>query len=271
MEGNDDVLISHCIGRTWHPPPPACVSVSLVDCPKKAQQDCIFINIALQFQAALPIALECPVDQNGIKGTITMWQMSNSTPTLIHGYVSTAGVDKERTVLLETFELSRNACIATTENITSAMPDAMPLGENQLEVRFNSTRLLAFKKAQIRLAMIFIDVPKNLTATVVTVHQGKAALVMRLPLPLPSASAGWSFDDAEENCGGNQREPIQAVEDGNGVRTKDEEFPASEDDAEEIATHMEDETVLPESRETKLEQESNYNTGNYPGQDYRTY
>jgi hypothetical protein len=163
------------------------------------------------FQAALPIRLDCTVAQNGLEGNIFMWQESNSTPTFIYGLLNTTAVDRTKSVLSESIPLSRSTCTVSEDmNITMPPIAATPaedLEADLLEIRFNNTDLAAYKKTNLRVNMIFIDVPHNKVASLVSVTQGDLTLVMKTPLP-----TDWTVTDGDGDSEGLIEGNIEATE-----------------------------------------------------------
>ena len=130
-----------------------------------------------------------------------MWQQENSTPAYIYGLLNTTNVDKTKVLLSESIILSRSTCSVSTDlNITMPPREATPaedLEVNLLEVRFNSTALLAYKKAILRVNMVFVDIAHNMVASLVSVTQGETTLVMKTPIP----NFEWTMTDGDSNTG----------------------------------------------------------------------
>ncbi|CAL8102131.1 unnamed protein product [Orchesella dallaii] len=168
LEGESNLVVSKCENGEWNPLPPACNS--------------------------LPLRIDCPVNNQSLTGNVTMWQQNSDAPTYIYGNINYSSAMKPQGHLMEHVVISKRTCNVShtisqdIAQLYSETPD-INLGHKFLNIKFNSTKLKAFRKAEVFMNIIFVD--KNTTATLVSVHQSNMTLVMAGSHPSLNSTWNW--------------------------------------------------------------------------------
>ncbi|ODN01837.1 CUB and sushi domain-containing protein 1 [Orchesella cincta] len=185
LEGDSNLVVSKCENGQWNPPPPACNS--------------------------LPLRIDCPINNQSLTGNITMWQESSDAPTYIFGNINYTSAVKPQGHLMEHVIISKRTCNVShiiPKNVTHPYPNkpANLDGNKLLSITFNSTKLKAFRKAELFMNIIFID--KNTTATLVSVHQSNMTLVMAGSHPSLNSTWNW-VNETEKATSTTTKKPVQ--------------------------------------------------------------
>lgn len=125
--------------------------------------------------------MECPINQKGFEGNITIWQTATYAPIHLAGSINITNVEKKEGVLSDLFRLSyTSSCSVTHEIINSTRIPTCPEGApNCMGIFFNSTGLIPYKEMELRTTLVFIDA--NNTVGIVSLHQDHTTLVMHIP------------------------------------------------------------------------------------------
>jgi hypothetical protein len=127
-----------------------------------------------------------------------MWQITLEDPLRIYGRLSTVGVDKTAPIFTADIPLSRSTCkFVADANMTGIVPEessqalALPADHHDtIEIRIKSLSLVAYKSAELKIVMVFIDSVK--TATLVSVTQeGNTAIMHK---PNGAESEDWTLE-----------------------------------------------------------------------------
>ena len=134
------------------------------------------------FQNYLPLRLDCEVTEHGLHGNITMVQRTLDEPTTIVGLVNFSQVFQSPGHMNELIHLSRMAPNCRESNYYNVTDEIEALKQNEtskntIKIFFESGRLAAYRKAEVRIQMVYLDM--NTIAAIISAHQGNTTLVMQ--------------------------------------------------------------------------------------------
>ena len=130
-------------------------------------------------------------------------QKTLDEPTTIVGLVNFSQIFQSPGHMNEVIHLSRlapNCKESNYYNVTDEI-EAVKQNEtskNEIKIFFESSRLAAYRKAEVRIQMVYLDM--NTIATIISAHQGNTTLVMRNDdLPKNGWSQFVNVDNSEKD------------------------------------------------------------------------